>query len=286
MTKLYKNQTFENERDLYGAQDVIIENCLVDGPSDGESFLKEAKNVQVNNSRFHLRYPFWHVNNLTISNSEMNETCRALIWYSQNINISNSKLNGIKALRECAYVNLSNLSINSPEFCWKSHHIFAKNILLTSEYAFLESSDINLNNLIFEGKYSFQYCKDVLITNSKFNTKDCFWHASNVTIKDSIIEGEYLGWYSENLTFINCKISGTQPLCYAKNLKLIDCSMEGCDLAFEYSEVEADIVSSMKSIKNPKSGNIIVQQVDEIIISEDSVYPCGAKIVENGKIKL
>ena len=284
MAKLYKNQTFENERDLHGARDVIIENCLVDGPSDGESFLKEASNVQVLNSRFHLRYPFWHVNNLNISTSEMNENCRAAIWYSKHIDIRDSKLNGIKALRECEYINLENLSINSPEFAWKSHHITAKNISLTSEYAFLEASDVTIKNLTFEGKYSFQYTKDVEISHSKLVTKDCFWHAKNVTIKDSIIEGEYLAWYSENLTLINCKISGTQPFCYCKNLKLINCTMEGSDLAFEYSEVEADITSSMKSIKNPRSGHISVLKVDEIIITNDSKYPCEAKIVENGKI--
>ncbi len=286
MRVIYKNQTFENERDLYGAKDIIIDSCLVDGKKDGESFLKEASNVEVINSKFHLRYPFWHVTNLSISTSEMNETCRAPIWYSKNINISNSKLNGIKALRECEYINLTNLSINSPEFGWKSHHIKAINIALISEYAFLEASDIHLNNLTFEGKYSFQYCKDVTITCSKLETKDCFWHAKNVIIKNSIISGEYLAWYSENLTFINCKISGTQPFCYCKNLTLINCTMESCDLAFEYSEVNANIVSSIKSIKNPRSGHINVSKVDEIILTDDAKFPCEAIIEEKDENKI
>ncbi len=69
--------------------------------------------------------------------------------------------------------------------------------------------------------------------------------AALVTVKNSTIKGEYLAWYSDGLTLINCRIIGTQPLCYCKNLKLIDCEMEGTDLAFEKSEVQADILTPL-----------------------------------------
>ena len=110
------------------------------------------------------------------------------------------------------------------------------------------------------------------------NTKDAFWHSKNVTVKNSVINGEYLAWFSDGLTLINCKIEGTQPLCYCKNLKLINCEMKNCDLAFEYSEVNADIVGNIISIKNPKSGKIKVDSVDEII-NEDSVMPVKGKVI-------
>jgi hypothetical protein len=86
-----------------------------------------------------------------------------------------------------------------------------------------------------------------------------------VTVKDSVINGEYLAWYSENVTFINCTIRGTQPLCYCKGLKLINCRMEECDLAFERSDVEAEITTPVISIKNPLSGHISVPAAGEII---------------------
>ena len=41
--------------------------------------------------------------------------------------------------------------------------------------------------------------------------------------------------------------------------------MEGCDLAFERSDAEADILSDVVSIKNPYSGTIRVLSVGEII---------------------
>ena len=41
--------------------------------------------------------------------------------------------------------------------------------------------------------------------------------------------------------------------------------MEDCDLAFERSEVEAEITTPVISIKNPLSGHISVPEVGEII---------------------
>ena len=87
-----------------------------------------------------------------------------------------------------------------------------------------------------------------------------------------------MAWFSEGLTLINCKIIGTQPLCYCKNLKLINCETEECDLSFEYSEVDADIKGNIISIKNPKSGVIKVDSVDEII-NEDSIMEVKAQVI-------
>jgi hypothetical protein len=41
--------------------------------------------------------------------------------------------------------------------------------------------------------------------------------------------------------------------------------MEETDLAFEYSDVNAEIIGNVVSIKNPKSGMIVVDSVGEII---------------------
>lgn len=119
------------------------------------------------------------------------------------------------------------------------------------------------------------------IENSVLDTKDAFWHSKNVTVKDSVVKGEYLAWFSDGLTLINCKIIGTQPLCYCRNLKLINCEMEGTDLAFEYSDVEADIKGHVDSIKNPKSGTIIVDSVGEIIREQSIMEATGEIVIRN-----
>ena len=262
---LIENLITDEERALYGSRDITVRNCRFDGPADGESALKECSDVTVEDSYFNLRYPFWHVHGLKISSSEMTDKCRAALWYSDNIDISDTKLHGIKALRECHDVSITSSSVISPEFGWSVHGLKMTDTSAESEYFLMRSSDIVFENVRLKGKYSFQYVENAEISDSRFDTKDAFWHAKNVTVRDSVINGEYLAWYSENLTFINCTIKGTQPLCYCKGLKLIGCRMEDCDLAFERSDVEAEITTPVISIKNPLSGRITVPAAGEII---------------------
>lgn len=56
-----------------------------------------------------------------------------------------------------------------------------------------------------------------------------------------------------------------------ENVKLENCTLIHTDLAFEYSTVEADIYGVVDSIKNPISGVIYVDAVNEIIFDNDDV---------------
>ena len=100
-------------------------------------------------------------------------------------------------------------------------------------------------------------------------------------MKNCTLKGEYLAWYSEGLTLIDCHITGTQPFCYCKDLTLINCTTEGCDLAFEYSDVQADIKGSILSVKNPRSGKITADDFGEIIL-EDAVMDMTCEINKRG----
>lgn len=276
--KLIENEVFPNERDLYGVTDARIVNCRFDGVEDGESALKEARNVILEGCYMNLRYPLWHDVGVTLNNVTMTENCRAALWYTHNTTIVQSNLLGIKALRECSHADISDSAIVSPEFGWRSHFVTLSDCDVTSEYLFLMAANVRLDNVRFKGKYSFQYVENLTIENSVLDTKDAFWHAKNVVVKNSVVKGEYLAWYSQNVTFINCKIIGTQPLCYCEGLKLIDCEMQDTDLSFEYSDVEATIRGNVMSVKNPRSGSIMADSIGELIYTDDSKYPCNCKV--------
>jgi len=267
-------KTFQKERSLYNSNDTLIYQCRFEGPEDGESPLKESSNIQVEDSLFSLRYALWHVASLKMNKTTISDKCRAALWYCKDVEINDSILNGVKAVRECLNVSIINSKICSPEFGWKTTNLNLSNSSLISEYAFLDSKKISLDNVTFSGKYSFQYVDGLTIRFSHFKTKDAFWHSKNVVVENSIIDGEYLGWYSENLTLINCTIRGTQPLCYCKGLKLINCDLTGCDLAFEYSEVDADIRGHVVSIKNPVSGSIRYEYCDQLILRDSNRNLC------------
>lgn len=260
-----KNQTFDEERALYGSVGVEAFNCRFDGPADGESAFKESKNIAVLDCYFNLRYPFWHDTDLNIKHCEMTPLCRAALWYSNGIEISDSTLHGIKALRECTDVRISDCDISSAEFGWFSSHINVSHTKAEGEYLFLRAHDLTFRDFRMKGKYSFQYIENALFENCELDTKDAFWHAKNVTVRNCTVKGEYLAWYCENVTFDRCTIIGTQPLCYCKNLTLIDCHMHDADLAFEKSDVHATLLSPMISIKNPTSGSISLPSVGELI---------------------
>lgn len=281
--KTIENLRFDEERALYASDDTEIINCRFEGPADGESALKECNNIVVKNCYCDLRYPMWHCNGLVVEDCVQTENCRAALWYDSGLTLKNCTLDGIKAVRECAGVKIEDCGINSPEFGWRSRDIEITNSKVISQYAFFESKNITADGLELEGKYTFQYIENSTFKNCKFQTKDAFWHAKNVTVYDSVLGGEYLAWYSENLTLVRCHIKGTQPLCYCKNLKLIDCTTEDCDLAFEYSDVEATIRGDIISVKNPESGKIYADEIGELIVTKDSRRPVEAELFEGGQ---
>lgn len=278
MRGLIENRQYDEERALYHLQNSDVKHCIFAGPADGESVLKEARNVGIEECSFSLRYPLWHVSGFSLRCSTMDEKTRAAIWYAENGVIEDCTLGGIKAVRECKDIRLRNCQIESLEFGWKSEGILMEDTFVNSEYLFFDSNNVKLNRVNMKGKYSFQYMQNLEIADSNLDTKDAFWHSKNVTVHNSTIKGEYLGWYSEGLTLINCKIIGTQPLCYCKNLRLIDCTMEETDLSFEYSDVEAEIKGHILSVKNPKAGTITADSVGQVIW-EKPVMECMGKVI-------
>ena len=278
MAKEIYNQSFDEERALYNLKDAVVKDCCFEGPADGESALKEARNVTMKNCHFRLRYPLWHVQGFALEGCTVNDKARAAIWYAEHGCMTNCDLGGIKALRECCDVTLEHCRVDSPEFGWKCRDIRMLDSQIQAEYLFLDSKNVTLKNVHMKGKYSFQYMENLVIEDSILDTKDAFWHSKNVTVRNSTVKGEYLAWFSEGLTLINCKIIGTQPLCYCKDLKLVDCTMEGTDLAFEYSDVQARVIGHIDSVKNPRSGCITADSVGQII-NEDPVMECTGKVV-------
>ncbi len=259
------HQTFDEERALYGLHDAWVEDVVFAGPADGESVLKECRDIDVSRCSFDLRYPLWHTDGFSLADSTMEEGCRAALWYARNGRIDNTVMHGIKAVRECDNLELVSCEVTSAEFGWKCRGLRLRDTKLEAEYPFLDSKDVVFEHSTLKGKYSFQYVENLLVEDSVLDTKDAFWHARNVVVRNSVIRGEYLGWYSDGLTLVNCRIEGTQPLCYAKNLTLVDCHMVGCDLSFENSDVVATIVGHVDSIKNPRSGRIVVDSVGAVL---------------------
>ena len=275
---IIKNERFDVERALYAIKHTTVESCVFAGEADGESVLKECRDIKVKDCAFSLRYPLWHAEKFTLANSTMDTGARAPIWYCYDGKIEDCSIEGTKLLRECRDIEIERTTVNSDEFGWKCSNLFISNSEINSAYCLFDSKNVNIQNLRMSGKYSFQYIDGLNIKDSYLDTKDAFWHSKNITVENTTLKGEYLAWFSEGLTLKNCRIIGTQPFCYCKDLTLIDCTMEGTDLSFEYSDVNATVIGHIDSVKNPRSGVIKANSIGEII-HEDSVIESNCEII-------
>lgn len=280
--KTYCNEHFIGERALFKISDAKIENCIFD---DGESPLKEGKNLIVLNTTFGYKYPLWYGDNHQVSSCHFLPEERAGMWYTNNSSFNDCLIEGPKNFRKCQNLLLENIVFtNALETLWWSTSLKVKNIKAAGgDYFGMGSTDIEMENLELVGNYAFDGSKNLIIRNSRLNTKDAFWNSENVVIENCEIEGEYFGWNSKNITIRNSKISSHQGFCYIENLTMENVELLDTDLAFEYCKnIKATLKGHFQSIKNPLSGHIVAESYDEYI-QDDSSIDFSKVVVEKRK---
>ena len=284
--QLINNRTFGGERPLFGLEDVRLENIEV---TDGESAVKQCRNVEAYHCRFFGKYPWWHVEGCTIGHCYFAPGSRSAIWYTRGLKMHDCIIDGPKFFREMEDAELERVTINdADETFWKVDGLRLHDVTLRGgTYPFFLSRNLYVDGLRSDAKYVFQYCRNVEIHHAEITTKDSFWECENVTIYDSTLHGEYLGWHSRGLRLVNCHLSGEQLLCHAHDLVLENCTFDGsCDRLFEYSTLRADIRGHVENIKNPTSGHIIADSIGSVTLDGFVRQPadCRIEIRKNGNL--
>ena len=277
--KTIKDIETGGERPFFASNELKLENVVI---HEGESALKECRDVVTEGCLFEGRYPFWHNDRFEIRNCRFTVDSRAPLWYSRNMLMADTVLESPKSLREMETIRLERVRVpDAVETLWHCKDVHIDDMeVVNGDYFLLHSDDIEIENLRLKGKYTFQYCRRVVVRNSVLDTKDAFWMTSDVLLENCLVKGEYLAWHSHNLRLVNCHITGTQPLCYAHNLVLENCTFgEDADLAFEYSSVEAQVNSRITSVKNPLTGSIRAEGYGEIILDENLKAPGDCRIL-------
>ena len=275
--KEYIQETFHGERALFASSDCRITDCVFE---DGESPLKESKNIELTGSMFRWKYPLWYCQNVRADGCTWFEMARAGVWYTDHIEVTDAIIEAPKNFRRSSDIRLTDVIFtNAAETMWHCKDVALERVSVKGDYFAMNCSDVDANHLILDGNYAFDGAKNITIRNSRLLTKDAFWNSENVTVYDSFIAGEYLGWNSKDLTLINCTIESLQGMCYIDRLKMVNCKLVNTTLAFEYSDVEAEITSPVDSVFNPASGTISAPQIRELIIEEDRIDPAKTKII-------
>ena len=197
--------------------------------------------------------------------------------------MTNCVIDAPKTFRRSNGIKLSDVRFsNAQETMWNCSDIELCGVSIKGDYFGFGSTDIYAEELEVDGNYIFDGARNVTVRNSRLISKDAFWNCENVTVYDSVIVGEYLGWNSKNVTFINCDIESNQGMCYMDNVTLRDCRLTRTDLCFEYCTVDAEISSSVDSVKNPISGRIVAEKIGEIIHEPEFVDVTRTEIKETG----
>lgn len=283
--KEIKQEFLTGERALFQAEDLKIYDTIFD---EGESPLKESRNIELYGSMFKWKYPLWYAKNITAKDCFWFEMGRAGVWYTDNILVENATIEAPKNFRRCAGVTLKKVSFpHAAETLWHCKDVTMEQVSAKGDYFAMNSENMVIKDFELVGNYSFDGVKNVEVHNARMLSKDAFWNSDQVTVYDSFISGEYLGWNAKNLTLVNCTIESLQGMCYIENLVMKNCKLINTTLAFEYSTVDAEITGKIDSVLNPKGGTIRAEYIEELIIEKDKVDPNKTKLIckkETGKI--
>ncbi len=272
---------YVGERALYHTVDAEIENATF---ADGESPLKESRNLKLHNCIFKWKYPLWYCEHVQVENTSLLETARSGIWYTYDITMRHCAIEAPKTFRRASHIVLEDVNIpNAQETLWNCKNIQLKKVNAQGDYFGLNAENVVIHDFHLTGNYAFDGGKNIEIHNAVMLSKDSFWNCENVTVYDSTIVGEYLGWNSKNITFVRCTIDSMQGMCYMDNVKLVHCKLLNTNLAFEFCTVDALIDSEIDSVKNPIAGKIHAKKIHEIILDPQYIDPKKTEITEEEK---
>ena len=127
------NQQFLNgERALFQEHDSRISYCTF---ADGESPLKESRDLEIDNCLFRWKYPLWYSKNITMKNSALFDMARAGIWYGENISVQDTVIEAPKNFRRTRGIVLQNVNFpNASETLWNCQDIEMDSVTARGDY--------------------------------------------------------------------------------------------------------------------------------------------------------
>ena len=84
-----KEALLTGERALFQSKNLKIADSVFE---DGESPLKESRNLILQNDIFRWKYPLWYCQEIVAENITLLDTARSGIWYTRNIDMKHSSI--------------------------------------------------------------------------------------------------------------------------------------------------------------------------------------------------
>ena len=191
MEKQIRQTYFEGERPLFGAEHLSIQDTIF---GEGESPLKESRDISLEGSIFQWKYPLWYSKNIAVKDGTWAEMARAGVWYTDDMTVERALIEAPKNFRRCRRLTLKEVALpNALETLWHCTDVTLDHVMAKGDYFAMDCENMKIQDFQLAGNYSFDGAKNVEIHNAKLLSKDAFWNSENVTVYDSVISGEYLG---------------------------------------------------------------------------------------------
>ena len=163
--KEIRQEFLTGERALFHGQDLAIYDTTF---ADGESPLKESRNIYLEGSLFQWKYPLWYSRDIRLKDCTLFEMARAGIWYTHNLEMENTLVEAPKNFRRATGLRLRHVNFpNAEETLWSCEDVTMEHVTARGDYFAMNSSDMKLSDFELVGNYSFDGVKNVEIDRSQ-----------------------------------------------------------------------------------------------------------------------
>ena len=166
-----KQAYLTGERALFHASDVQVEDSTF---AQGESPLKESRNIRLHNSIFKWKYPLWYSTDIECSHITLMETARSGIWYSEHATMKDCVLQAPKTFRRCSDITLENVQLpNAQETFWNCSDIRLQRVHAAGDYFAMNAENITIDEFTLSGNYAFDGAKHVELHHATLFIQGC-----------------------------------------------------------------------------------------------------------------
>ena len=148
--KVYRQKIFSGERSLFGQTHILASDCVFE---NGESPLKECRDVELDTCLFRWKYPLWYSIGVKAKNCTWFEMARAGVWYSKDLTVTNASIEAPKNFRRCRGLTLENVTFhNAEETLWACENVVLKNVTASkAPYFGMNSRNLEIDGLTLDG---------------------------------------------------------------------------------------------------------------------------------------
>ena len=97
-TTVLSRRLFTGERALFGSKKLSITDSVFE---NGESPLKESKDISLDTCLFRWKYPLWYCKHIDVKNCTWFDMARAGVWHTDDITVCDSSIEAPKNFRRC-----------------------------------------------------------------------------------------------------------------------------------------------------------------------------------------